>query len=82
MRKIITKGKKIYLTELDVMDAEEYVKWLQNPSVTKGLGQQDKHITLEEEQQYLQRLIDNKIPSFTIVRICDDKILLTPLLPD
>ena len=75
MKKIITKGKKIYLTELDVMDAEEYVKWLQNPSVTKGLGQQDKHITLEEEQQYLQRLIDNKIPSFTIVRICDDKIL-------
>lgn len=50
MREKIIIGKKIYLSPIKIEDAEQYVKWMSDSSIIKGLGKQDMQINLEEEK--------------------------------
>lgn len=75
MRERIVVGQKIYLSPVKVGDAEEYVKWMCDSSIIKGLGKQDMQINLEEEKKYLQQLIDSKALSFSVIDLKSDELL-------
>ncbi len=66
-------GKKIYLSPMNIEDAETYVKWLNDFSVTDGLGTSDKITSLESEKEWISK--NSNQYQFAIVRLEDDKLI-------
>lgn len=48
-------GKRIYLSPMNVEDVEIYVKWLNDFSVTDGVGSSCRVTSLETEKEWLTR---------------------------
>ena len=66
-------GERIYLSPMNVEDAEIYVKWLNDFNVTDGLGISNKVVSLEWEREWITENVNNH--QFAIVRLEDDKLL-------
>lgn len=66
-------GKRIYLSPMNVEDAEIYVKWLNDFSVTDGIGTSSNVITLSSEKEWI--LKPSNQYQLAIVRLEDDKLI-------
>lgn len=66
-------GKKVYLSPMNIEDAEIYVKWLNDFDVTDGLGRSSSVVSLEVEKEWLSK--NSGEYQFAIVRIEDDKMI-------
>ncbi len=66
-------GKKVYLSPMNVEDAEVYVKWLNDFNVTDGLGTSNGVVSLEAEKQWITN--NSNQNQFAIVRLEDDKLI-------
>ena len=44
-------GERVYLSPVNIEDAEKYIKWLNDFNITDYTGRSGKVITLEEENQ-------------------------------
>lgn len=66
-------GERIYLSPMNIDDAQTYVKWFNDFTVTDGLGCSFKNFSLEDEKKWLN---DNAGQSqFAIIRLEDDKLI-------
>lgn len=66
-------GKKVYLSPMNVEDAEIYVKWLNDFNVTDGIGTSDKVMSLENEKEWISQ--NSNQHQFAIIRLEDDKLI-------
>lgn len=70
-KKII--GEHIYLSPLNLEDAETYVGWLSDFNVTDGLGSSCQLISLEGEKEWLKKNMNTY--QFGIIRSEDDTLI-------
>lgn len=68
-------GERIYLSPLCVEDAEKYTKWLNDFSVSDGLGRSGKVMTVEEEKQWIEKSYKDGDFYFAIVKLENDELL-------
>ncbi|MGD9570163.1 MAG: GNAT family N-acetyltransferase [Sedimentibacter sp.] len=66
-------GNKVYLSPMNIEDAEIYVKWLNDFSVTDGIGTSNKITSLEFEKEWMSQ--NSSQYQFAIVRLTDDKLI-------
>lgn len=68
-------GSRIYLSPMNVDDAEKYVKWMNDFSVTDGLNGSQNLITLESEKEWIEKNNKDGKFQFAIVRLEDDELI-------
>ena len=68
-------GEKIYLSPINIDDAEVYVKWLCNPYISDKLHSTKKVFNLENEKNFLIKKLEDGDYIFSIIRKKDDKII-------
>jgi len=66
-------GKRIYLSPMNVEDAETYVKWLNDLSVTDGVGSSYRITSVGSEKEWI--IHNSNQYQFAIVSLEDDKLL-------
>jgi RimJ/RimL family protein N-acetyltransferase len=66
-------GNHVYLSPMNAEDAETYVKWLNDFSVTDGVGSSFRITSLESEREWLKN--NSNQYQFAIVRLDDDKLI-------
>ncbi|NMM61740.1 GNAT family N-acetyltransferase [Clostridium sp. P21] len=66
-------GKRLYLSPMNVEDAETYVRWLNDFSVTDGIGTSCKITSLENETEWIVQNSDKY--QFAIVCLENDKLI-------
>ena len=66
-------GNQVYLSPMNIEDAETYVKWLNDFSVTDGTGSSNRIISLESEKEWISQ--NSSQYQFAIVRLHDDKLI-------
>ena len=67
-------GERVYLSPVNIEDAEKYTKWLNDFNITDYTGRSGKVITLEEEKQWFQNKDNTKIV-FAIVNLENDELI-------
>lgn len=68
-------GDRIYLSPMSVEDAEKYVEWLCDFSVTDGLGNTRYLMTLEAEREWIKTELNNNNFNFAIVNLENDELI-------
>ena len=48
------EGSRVYLSPMNVDDAQTYVKWLSDAAVTDGLGSSARLLTVEAEKEWIK----------------------------
>lgn len=66
-------GKRVYLSPMNVEDAETYVKWLNDFNITDGLGTSSIIISLEGEKEWISHNSDKY--HFAIINLENDKLI-------
>lgn len=66
-------GERIYLSPMNPDDAETYVRWLNDPGVTDGIGSTSRVQSVEGEREWLKQNAGEY--QFAIVRKADDTLL-------
>ena len=66
-------GNHIYLSPMNVEDAETYVKWLNDFEVTDGVGSSCRVTSLESEKEWLKH--NSSQYQFAIVTLKDDILI-------
>jgi|GEM_PF-149952 len=66
-------GKRVYLSPMNVEDAETYVKWLNDFNVTDGVRNSSRVISLEGEREWIGR--NSSQYQFAIVLLENDKLI-------
>lgn len=66
-------GERIYLSPMNVEDAEIYVKWLNDFAVTDGIGTSNRVVYLEGEREWISQ--NSGQSQFAIIRAEDDKLI-------
>lgn len=66
-------GRHVYLSPMNVEDAETYVRWLNDLSVTDGLGTSCRITSLESEKEWIMN--NSSQYQFAIVTLKDDKLI-------
>jgi RimJ/RimL family protein N-acetyltransferase len=67
-------GERLYLSPMNTDDAEQYVKWLNDPDVAEHLGQYKKLISLPNEKKALEQMT-NEGHNYAIVLKDGDELL-------
>lgn len=68
-------GERIYLAPTNPDDAEQYVKWLNDPAVAVYLGQYPNMITPANEKKFIEQMNSGNSHDFAIVRKDGDELL-------
>lgn len=68
-------GERIYLSTMNLEDAEEYTKWLNDFNVTDYIGKSSSLVTLEGEKLWLDNTLKKSDYQFAIVRSEDDTLI-------
>lgn len=66
-------GKQVYLSPMNVDDAEAYVKWLNDFEVTNGVGNSSRITSLESEKEWLRH--NSSQYQFAIVSLENDNLI-------
>lgn len=66
-------GKHIYLSPMNVEDADTYVQWLNDMEVTDRIGSSSRITTLEGEREWISKMSNHY--QFAIVRLEDNKLI-------
>lgn len=69
------EGQRVYLSPINSEDAEKYVYWMNDRSVTDNLGNTTIITTLEGEKDWLTNAGKNGDANFAIIRKEDDELL-------
>lgn len=69
------EGQRVYLSPINPEDAEKYVYWMNDRSVTDNLGNTTIITTLEGEKDWLTNAGKNGDANFAIIRKEDDELL-------
>lgn len=70
-RKLV--GKRIYLSPMNLEDAEIFAKWQNDLEVTNALGNSTGVMSLENEKEWLKNNIDKHV--YAIVTLEDDRLI-------
>jgi len=60
-------GERVYLSPMNIEDVEIYTKWMNDFSVTDGLGMSARITSLESEKNYIESLTKHGEYQFAIV---------------
>lgn len=66
-------GQRVYLSPMRQEDAAQYVRWVNDPAVTDGIGATSRVMDLESERKWIAENAGN--PQFAIVRRTDDRLM-------
>ena len=66
-------GDRLYLSPMQIEDAETYVRWLSDPRVTDGLGNTCRVMSVEDEREWIKKNAGTH--QFAIIRKADDQLL-------
>lgn len=69
------EGERIYLSPMNVEDAEKYIEWLTDKRVSDGLGSTKKLLSVEAEREWITDCLKNGRYQFAIIRKEDDTLL-------
>lgn len=68
-------GERIYLSSMNVEDAEKYVEWFSDFKVTDGLGRSSSIMTIEAEKEWLNNNSKSNDIDLGIVSLEKDKLI-------
>lgn len=68
------EGKRVYLSPINIEDAEKYTEWLNDLEITINLSMPHKTYTLEQEKEALKKLSQDGY-NYAIVNKEDNKLL-------
>lgn len=69
------EGKEVYLSPMNIEDVEIYTKWLNDFSVTDGLGMSARVTTLSNEREFINNNTINGTYQFAIIDKETDKLI-------
>ena len=67
-------GERVYISPMNIEDAEIYTKWLNNQEITKYLSVHNSLISLSGEREYLETFSKNEF-HMCIVKIDNDELI-------
>ena len=68
-------GEKVYLSPLNVEDAEQYCQWLNDFEVAKNLLIFNQQLSLEREKMILNDMVKNDAKIFSIINSKNDELI-------
>lgn len=68
-------GENIYLSPINIADAEKYVEWIADFRTSDGVGKSADLIDLESEKKWLEESLNNNELLFSIVSLENDELL-------
>ena len=68
-------GERIYLSPLNIEDAEKYVEWFCDFKMTDGIGKSGSIMTLEAEKEWIDRTLKNNDLNFAIINSETDELI-------
>ena len=68
-------GERIYLSPVNVEDAEKYVEWFCDFKTADGIGQSSKLISVEGEKEWIEKCLKNNEYVFAIVNSENDELI-------
>ena len=68
------EGEKVYISPMNSEDAEIYVKWLNNPEITKYLSTHNSLISIYGEKEYLEKFSNTEF-HLCIVKKENDELI-------
>ena len=69
------EGERIYLSPVNVEDAEKYVEWFCDFSMADGIGQSSKLVTVEGEREWIQNSLKNNEYVFGIINSENNELI-------
>ncbi len=69
------ESERLYLAPLCMDDAETYCKWINDPSTSDGLDKTVDVMTLEDEKEWLEKVIKSGSYNFSIVKKDSDTLI-------
>ncbi len=68
-------GDRIYLSPMSIEDAEKYVEWFCDFSMTDGIKKSASIMTTEAEREWLEKSLKNNNMTFAIINLETDEII-------
>lgn len=68
-------GERIYLSPMNVEDAEKYVEWFCDFKMTDGIGKSSDVVTTDAEREWIANVLKNNELTFAIVDLKSDKLI-------
>lgn len=68
-------GERIYLSPLNVEDAEKYVEWFCDFKMTDGIEKSGNLMTIQAEREWIEQTLKNNELNFAIVSLEKDKLI-------
>ena len=68
-------GEKIYLSPLNIEDAEKYVEWFCDFRTTDGIGKSSEVNTVESERAWIEGSVKENRLNFAIVNMENDELI-------
>ena len=68
-------GERIYLSPLNIEDAEKYVEWFCDFKMTDGIEKSSSIMTVEAEREWLENTLKNNDYNFAIVNLENDELI-------
>lgn len=69
------ESERLYLSPMNIEDAETYCKWLNDFAVTDGLGGSSTVLTIPAEKSYIENVLEKGKYQFAIVRKEDNTLI-------
>jgi len=68
-------GERLYLSPLNIEDAEKYVEWFCDFELTDGIGKTSSLMTVEAEREWITSASKNNELVFSIVTLENDELI-------
>ena len=68
-------GERIYLSPLNIEDADKYVEWFCDFRTTDGIGKSSSLMTVESERELIENSLKNNDYNFAIVNIENHELI-------
>jgi len=70
-------GERIYLSPLNIEDAEKYVEWFCDFKASDGMEKSGKLVTVENEREWIENTLKNNAFQFAIINLENDELIGT-----
>lgn len=68
-------GERLYLSPLNIEDAEKYVEWFCDFKMTDGIGKSGNLMTIQAEREWIEQTLKNNELNFAIVNLEQDELI-------
>jgi len=68
-------GERLYLSPLNIEDAEKYVEWFCDFKMTDGIGKSGNIMTIQAEREWIEQTLKNNDLNFAIVSLEKDELI-------